>query len=106
MGLKNLLASVFGGRSSGNTDNAAQDADPADSTEYNGYIISPTPIAEGGQFKTAGTISMEIDGVRKETRFIRADNHSSRDQAIEHSLGKARQIIDERANHLFDSERC
>ncbi len=105
MGLKNLFASLFGGGGT-RSDDDQPDVEPGQTTEYKGYSITPAPIAEGGQFKTAGSISKEIDGQLRQSQFIRADNHATRDQAIEHSVGKARQIIDERASHLLDSERC
>ena len=78
----------------------------ADPVNYKDVTIVATPLAEGGQFKTAGTISKIVDGVEKKTEFIRADNHSSADAAIDHSVNKAKQIVDERGASLFDSERC
>ena len=73
---------------------------------YKDITITPTPLSEGGQYKTAGTISQIIDGEEKRTEFIRADNHSSLDAAVDHTVNKAKQIIDERGAALFNSERC
>ena len=73
---------------------------------YKDVTIIATPLSEGGQFKTAGTISKMVDGVEKKTEFIRADNHTSADAAIDHSVNKAKQIVDERGASLFDSDRC
>ena len=78
----------------------------ADPISYKDVTITATPLAEGGQFKTAGTISRVVDGVEKKTEFIRADNHSTADAAIEHSINKGKQIVDERGASLFASERC
>lgn len=99
---KKLLQSLKGSSSPGKGP-AAVAADPV---TYKDVTITPTPLPEGGQFKTAGTISQIIDGEEKKTEFIRADNHSSADAAIEHSVKKAKQIIDERGASLFNSERC
>lgn len=78
----------------------------ADPVTYKEMTITATPISEGGQFKTAGTISQLVDGVEKKTEFIRADNHGSIEAAVDHSVNKAKQIIDERGASLFSSERC
>ena len=58
----------------------------------NGLPLSP------GQFYTW---TLEIDGVRKEHRFIRADRFSSLDETAEFALVKGRQIIDEQGDRLF-----
>lgn len=100
---KKLLQSLKGNNSKAGATAAAVAADPV---TYKDVTITPTPLPEGGQYKTAGTISRIIDGEEKKTEFIRADNHSSTDAAIEHSINKAKQIVDERGASLFDSERC
>lgn len=100
---KKLLQSLKGSGSKTSSDTTSVAADPI---TYKDVTITPTPLPEGGQFKTAGTISQTIDGVEKKTEFIRADNHSSVDAAIEHSINKAKQIVDERGASLFNSERC
>ena len=86
--------SLFGGSKGG--------AEPAaKAVEYNGFEIVPAPYLEAGQFQTAGVISKVIDGARREFRFVRADRHTGRDEAISFSLSKARQIIDEQGDRLF-----
>jgi hypothetical protein len=104
MALMNTLKSLFGGKPADSDSAGVPAAKPEENVEYNNCVISPTPIKEGSQYRTAGTISNPADN--RETQFIRADNHSSRDQAVEHSITKAKQIIDERGASLFDSERC
>lgn len=98
---KKLFQSLKGG--STEKEPASVTGDPV---TYKDVTITPTPLSEGGQFKTAGTISQIIDGEEKQTQFIRADNHSSADAAIEHTINKAKQIVDERGASLFSSERC
>lgn len=73
----------------------------ADAVEYNGYRICPAPYPSKGAYQTAGTIEKEIGGEMKEHRFIRAETHPSRDQAIEFSIAKAKQIIDEQGDRIF-----
>ena len=69
--------------------------------EYRGFIIRPAPSKSEGQFQTAGTIEREIDGVRKEHRFIRADAYASYDDAVNFTLNKARQIVDLQGDRIF-----
>jgi hypothetical protein len=77
-------------------------AEPAaEAVEYNGYRIRPAPYPSKGAYQTAGTIEKEIGGELKEHRFIRAETHPSRDQAIEFSIAKAKQIIDEQGDRIF-----
>ncbi len=74
---------------------------PGEAVEYQGNSIVPRPKAQGGQFYTAGVISKELAGGRREHYFIRADTHASHAGACQHSVQKARQIIDEQGERLF-----
>ena len=69
--------------------------------EYNGYRIRPAPYASKGQYQTSGIIEKEVGGELKEHRFVRAETHPSRDQAVEFSIAKAKQIIDEQGDRIF-----
>lgn len=71
------------------------------SSEHNGYVILATPFQEAGQFQTCGLIRKEIEGVLQEHKFIRADRFASMDDAVNISLMKARQIIDEQGDGMF-----
>lgn len=73
----------------------------ADPVEYKGYRIVPTPFQEEGQFQTCGVISREIDGEIREHRFIRADRFASKEDAVDTSLRKAKQVIDEQGDQIF-----
>jgi hypothetical protein len=88
--------SLFGGSS----DNAEKASAPV---EYNGFTIRAAPYKAEGQYQTAGTITKEVGGVPKEHKFIRADRHASYDDAVEFSLGKARQIVDQQGERMFGS---
>ncbi|NND92823.1 MAG: hypothetical protein HKN42_18350 [Granulosicoccus sp.] len=98
MGLTTLFGRLFGG---GGESASAQ---PAEAVEYKGFTITATPIQEGGQYRTAGSISREIDGELHSAQFIRADNHSDRQSAVTHSERKAQQIIDEQGDRLFERD--
>jgi hypothetical protein len=87
---------LFGGGGS-----AAPAEISSDPEEYNGFTIRATPFSEGGQYQTCGVITKSIDGEVKEHRFIRADRFPSKDDAIDVSLRKARQIIDQQGDQIF-----
>ena len=82
------LKTLFGGK---------PQADAAEAEEYKGCRITPSPIADGGQFRVAARI--EKDGRVHE--LMRADTCASRDEAVGISLRKARQVIDEQGDALF-----
>jgi hypothetical protein len=75
----------------------------AASLEYKGYIITPTPMSEGGQFRLCGVITKDIDGEMKEHKFIRADVCQSKEQAIDLAEMKGKQVIDQLGDRLFQS---
>ncbi len=85
-----FLKKLFGG-------GAAAEAAPAKSLDHKGFAIAATPYKEGGQYQACGVISK--DG--QEHRFVRADRFSSLDEAVEFSLAKGQQIIDEQGERLF-----
>jgi hypothetical protein len=93
-----FFSSLFG-RSSGRSETATKAAAPI---EYKGYVITAAPFANNGQYQTAGTIAREIDGVRKEHRFIRADSYASYDDAVTFTESKARQIVDLQGDRMFE----
>ena len=69
--------------------------------EHKGFVIRATPYKEGGQYQTCGVIAKEIDGAAKEHRFIRADRFASLDDAVEVTIRKGQQRIDEQGDRLF-----
>ena len=94
--LKAMLSSLTAG-----SGGAAADGPPAEAVEYKGYRIKPAPYRSNGVYQTAGTIEKDgPDGVR-EHRFVRADTHPSRDDAIAFAISKAKQIIDLQGDRIF-----
>lgn len=73
----------------------------AEPVVHNGYRIFPQPIREGGVYRIAAKIEKDFDGTVKTHQLIRADTRTSQDEAIEASLGKARQAIDQLGDSLF-----
>ena len=89
-------SALFGRRS------AAEAATSPDPVEYKGFVIRAAPYKNNGGYQTAGVIEREINGERKEHRFIRADSYASYEDAVNFTLGKARQIIDLQGERIFD----
>ena len=89
---KGLFARLFG--------NAAAPAEE-DPVEYEGYRIRPTPYRTQGKYQTAGVIEKDYLEGMKEHRFVRAETHESREDAIAFSISKGKQIIDERGDRVF-----
>ena len=86
-------------RLAGGADEASAPAAPA--TEYNGYRIVPAPFRNNAVYQTAGTIEKDTPEGVKQYRFIRADTHHSREDAIAFAVSKAKQIIDLQGDRIF-----
>ena len=71
---------------------------------YKDFMIHPAPRREGGQWLTAGVITKQGPDGEREAAFIRSDQFSSKEDAENCAVAKARQIIDERGDRLFDRE--
>ena len=92
-------SALFGGGGA----KAAKSEKVSDPVEYKGFVICAAPYKNNGHYQTAGVIARDVDGVKKEHRFIRADAYASYDDAVTFTLNKARQIIDLQGERLFDS---
>lgn len=67
---------------------------------YKDLEIRAAPQNQGGKWLTAGSISQPGDGGAVH-EFIRADTHASREDAVDFTVRKAKQIIDEQGDALF-----
>lgn len=91
-----FLKRLFGGGTGG----AAEPVE-TEPVEYQGFVIRPAPFVEDGQHQVCALITKEVDGQLCEHRLIRADRFPGRDDAVEASLRKARQMIDEQGERIF-----
>jgi hypothetical protein len=89
-----FLKKLFGGGK------AEEVAAVAPSQQYKGYVIRATPFKDKERFQVCGVIAKEIDGEIRENTFIRADSSPMRDDAVEMTFFKARQIIDQGGGDL------
>jgi hypothetical protein len=96
-----FLKRLFGRGEAGSSEEKAEPKAAA-TLEHEGYLIRATPFKEAGQWQLCGVISKEIGGAVKEYRFIRADRFTDVDTAAEMVLLKARLIISEQGDRMFD----
>ena len=89
-----LLSKLFGGGSASNPS--------AEPVTYKDFQITPDPMKDAATWRIAATIEMEIGGETKSHRLIRADTLESFDAAVEASVGKAKQMIDEQGDRIFN----
>jgi len=95
MGILSGLKSLFSGTTT------ASPVETSDPIEYNGFTIIPAPIAEGGQFRVAASISKGEDDTLKTHQFIRSDVIGSRDECIAVTIRKAKMTIDQSGDTIF-----
>jgi hypothetical protein len=94
--VKGILGKIFGGGGGGDEEAAGE------AVEYKGFRIRPAPYRAEGQFQTAGVIEKDFPEGMKSHRFVRAEKHTSKDEAASFALTKGQQIIDERGERIFD----
>ncbi|CAN7696198.1 HlyU family transcriptional regulator [Mesorhizobium amorphae] len=95
-----FLKRLFGGGGGDHVDEP-KSAAPAKQVEHKGFLISATPYKAEGQYQTCGVVSKEVDGVVKEHKFIRADRFAGLDDAIDISIKKGIQLVDEQGERMF-----
>ena len=88
-----LLSRLLGGGAS-NTQ--------AEPVSYQGFRIFPDPEREGSQYRIAARIEKEVGGVLKIHKLIRADTMGDPDDAATATVNKAKQLIDQQGERLFD----
>jgi hypothetical protein len=96
MALGNFFKSVFSGAT------GSAQPEPSEPIDYKGFSIEAAPINEDGKYRSAGFISGEVNGEIKRIQFIRADQNVELQAAIDHSIVKAQQIIDEQSASLLN----
>ena len=93
--LKAALGRVTGG--------GAPAAEPElEAVDYNGYRIRPAPYKTGNQYQTCGVIEKDFPDGAKQHRFVRAETHPGLDDAAAFAITKAKQIIDQQGDRMFD----
>lgn len=97
------MASFFSKLFGGGSAKSSSGPERSDPVTYNDFVIHAAPEEAGDQWRLAGVIIKQSDDGPLERTFLRADTFPSRDEAIEYSVRKAKQIIDEQGARLFAS---
>ena len=97
--MASFLSRLFGSFGAGKAESSSVSAEKAE--VYNGFRLIAQPVRDGAQFRIAGRIETDADGNVLTREFIRADMFSSESEAIEFTLRKGRQIIDQMGASLF-----
>lgn len=98
-----FLKRLFGGGDGDGADGQAP-ASGAPDEEYKGIEIRAEPAKEGGQWRVAGSLTRVKGEETDVRRFLRADLMQSRDQAVSASIEKARLIIDQNGEMLWQGD--
>lgn len=99
--MASFLSSLFSKFSGSGKASAAPAAKTAEPQFYGDCRIFAEPMREGNQFRLAGRIEKDVNGEVLIRSFIRADLFTTQDDAVEYTLRKARQIIDQNGASLF-----
>lgn len=91
-----FLGRLFGGR--GGSSGGAVVTTEA----YSGFEIRAAPVKEANGWRVTGVIVRTVDGVEKSHQFIRADTCADAESAATMTLRKAKQLIDERGERIFE----
>jgi len=87
----------------GSNDNSASGDDkPLETVIYEGFEIRSLAMKDGGQYRVCADLRKEISGEVKTHKLIRADMCATPEEASEIAMRKAKQMIKEQGNRLFD----
>lgn len=75
--------------------------DPAPPVEHAGYRIYAEPASDGGKWRIGARIEREVEGETKSHLLIRADTLNDEQDAKEASIAKARVMIDQQGDGIF-----
>lgn len=98
--MASFLSNLFSMFSGGAKPSSAPAAE-AEPQLYGECRIYATPMREGQQFRLAGRIEKDVAGQVLTRTFVRADMFTSMDDAVEYTVRKAQQIIDQNGPSLF-----
>jgi hypothetical protein len=91
-----FLRKLFGGGGG-----SASEPDAPTET-YKDFQITARPAKESGGYRIGALIEKEVDGETRQHHLIRADQVQDRDEAQAASVRKAKQVIDEQGERIFN----
>ncbi len=92
-----FLKKLFGGGGGGRTEDTTGATE-----EYQGFKITAQPSSEGGSYRVGALIEKDVDGETKQHVLIRADTIQGLEAAQTASVRKAKQVIDEQGDRIFN----
>lgn len=94
-----FLRRVLGGGTS-----AESETEPAVAAreDYEGFELRAAPVKEGNRWRVGGCIVKNVDGTEKTHEFVRADTFPEHDDAVAISMDKARLIVDQLGDRMFE----
>lgn len=99
--MASIFSNLFSMFSGGSKSDHAPSGPSAASKPYGDCVIHPEPMKEGSQYRLAGRITKTVGEQVFVRSFIRADLFTTSDEAIEFTIRKAEQIIDQNGPSLF-----
>lgn len=69
---------------------------------HNGYTIYAEPVKDSGNWRIGARIEKEVRGEIKIHQMMRADTLQSYDDAVKASMAKARMLVDQQGDTIFD----
>ncbi|KQV83582.1 HlyU family transcriptional regulator [Rhizobium sp. Root1220] len=99
--MASIFSSIFSMFSGSEKSAAVSGGVPSEPQLYGDCAIYAEPQKEGGQYRLAGRIEKTVGDEVLVRNFIRADMFSSSDDAMECTVRKAQQIIDQNGSSLF-----
>ncbi|TDK36835.1 transcriptional activator HlyU [Rhizobium deserti] len=103
--MASFLSNLFS-KFSGGTKTESAPAPDREPQIYGDCRIFAAPMRESNQFRLAGRIEKDVNGEILTRTFVRADMFSTMDDAVEYTVRKAQQIIDQNGPSLFsDGEK-
>lgn len=90
-----ILSRLFGGKGGGSAETSAEPV------LHEGYRIFAEPVKEASGWRLNARIEKEIAGETKVHQLIRADTFDGKDAAIEATIAKAHQVIDQMGEQIF-----
>lgn len=98
MGFLSRLTSLFSGQANESTKTVNVEA----TIEYKDFSITPTPIAEGRQYRVGAIITKGKEETLQTHTFIRSDVIANRDECISVTIRKAKMTIEQSGDKIFN----
>ncbi|WP_429930280.1 HlyU family transcriptional regulator [Agrobacterium vitis] len=99
--MASFLSKIFSAFSGSSSSDETKQSVSAEPQLHGDCRIYAEPIKEGSQLRLAGRIEKDVNGETLTRRFIRADMFTSKEDALDCTFRKARQIIDQNGPSLF-----